>query len=57
MLAGTVGVPGLFDDISYQGEGVYSADGRSQTGFTTAGWSSGAAQVLWLASTTGERIE
>jgi hypothetical protein len=57
LLTGTVEVPGLAFPIEYQGEGVFSADGRTQTGFTTAGWSGRGGQTLWLATTTGERVE
>jgi hypothetical protein len=55
LLAGTVRIYGL-DPIDYQGEGVFSADGRTQTGFTTAGWS-GSGGSLWLATTTGQRVD
>lgn len=54
LLAGIVLVGGL-DPIDYAGEGVFSADGRTQTGFTTAGYSGGAS--LWLATTTGHRVD
>ena len=57
LLTGTVDIPGLALPIEYQGEGVFSADGRQQTGFTTAGWSTGGGQTLWLATTVGERVE
>jgi len=56
LLAGTVFVPGL-GAYEYQGEGVFSPDGRAQTGFTTAGVSGAGGTVLWLASTTGARVE
>jgi hypothetical protein len=56
-LAGTVEVPGL-GRYAYEGEGVFSADGRSTTGFTTAGWGApGAVQTLYLATTSGERVD
>ena len=32
-------------------------DGRTQTGFTTAGYGAGATPILWLASTTGQRVD
>ena len=54
-LAGTVNIPGLAP-IDYQGEGVFAADGRMQTGFTTAGWSASTGS-LWLATTTGHRVD
>jgi len=56
MLSGTVHVPGL-SPIDYEGEGVFSADGRSQTGFTTAGFSAGGFTAEWLASTVGTRVD
>jgi hypothetical protein len=56
MLSGTVEVPGLAP-IDYDGEGVFSADGRSQTGFTTAGFSGGGVTVEWLATTVGSRVD
>lgn len=56
MLSGTVHVPGLAP-IDYEGEGVFSADGRSQTGFTTAGFSAGGFTTEWLATTVGQRVD
>jgi hypothetical protein len=56
MLTGTVNVPGL-QPIDYEGEGVFSADGRSQTGFTTAGFSAGGFTAEWLATTVGHRVD
>ena len=56
MLSGTVHVPGLAP-IDYEGEGVFSADGRSQTGFTTAGFSAGGFTAEWLATTVGQRVD
>lgn len=56
MLSGTVYVPGL-EAIDYSGEGVFSADGRSQTGFTTAGFSAGGFTAEWLATTVGRRVD
>jgi hypothetical protein len=55
-LAGTVEVPGL-GDYGYAGEGVFSADGRGLTGFTTAGWGAGATFVQYLATTSGSRVD
>ena len=58
LLTGTVEITGLAFPIDYQGEGVFSADGRQQTGFTSAGWSTGGGQTLWwLATTAGERVD
>lgn len=53
-LAGTVQPPG-FASFAYSSEGVYAPDGQSLTGFSTAGFATG--QSLWLASTTGERVD
>ena len=56
MVSGVVEIPGL-DPIAYDGEGVFSADGRSSTGFTTAGYSGGGVEILWLASSVGHRVD
>jgi hypothetical protein len=56
LLAGTVEVPGL-SAIDYTGEGVFSADGRTQTGFTTAGYRGSGGASPWLATTTGQRVD
>lgn len=53
-LSGTVQPPG-FTTFAYSSEGVYAPDGQSMTGFSTAGFSAG--QSLWLASTTGSRVD
>lgn len=53
-LSGRVRPPG-FPEYVYSSEGVYAADGRSMTGFSTAGLSAG--ESLWLASTTGEKVD
>ena len=53
-LSGTVQPPG-FPVYVYASEGVYAADGRSLTGFSTAGLVTG--QSLWLASTTGSKVD
>jgi hypothetical protein len=53
-LSGTVQPPG-FPVYVYASEGVYAADGRSMTGFSTAGFATG--ESLWLASTTGAKID
>lgn len=56
-LAGTVQVPGV-GTYSYMGEGVFSADGRTMTGFTTAGWGvPGTGEVSFLATTAGSRAD
>jgi hypothetical protein len=52
-LSGTVQPPG-YTVYVYSSEGVYSPDGQSMTGFSTAGLTTG--QSLWLASTTGHRV-
>ena len=54
MLTGSVQPPG-FPVYVYMSEGVYSADGLSMTGFSTAGLSAG--ESLWLASTTGAKVD
>ena len=56
MLSGTVEVPGL-EPIDYTGEGSMAADGRSYTGFTTAGFSAGDYKQEWLATTVGQRVD
>jgi len=33
------------------------ADGRTQSGFTTAGFSASGSQSLWLATTVGHRVD
>ena len=53
-LSGTVQPPG-FPTYAYSSEGVYAPDGQSMTGFSTAGFSAG--ESLWLASTTGQRVD
>ena len=56
MLSGTVEIPGL-DPIDYTGEGWTSADGRTSTGFTTAGFSASGVKTEWLASTVSHRVD
>jgi hypothetical protein len=51
---GSVFVPG-FTTYYFAGEGVYSQDGQTMTGVTTAGFATG--QSLWLASTTGYKVD
>jgi hypothetical protein len=51
---GSVFVPG-FTTYYFAGEGVYSQDGQTMTGVTTAGFATG--QSLWLASTTGHKVD
>lgn len=56
-LAGTVEVPGL-GTYAYAGEGLFSADGRTTTGFTTAGWGTSANPLVsYLATTSGSRLD
>jgi hypothetical protein len=52
-LSGTV-QPAGFPVYVYSSEGVYSPDGQSMTGFSTAGLVSG--ESLFLASTSGHRV-
>jgi len=56
MLSGIVEIPDL-SPIEYHGEGVFSADGQSYTGFTTAGFSAGGNLTEWLSTTTGDRVD
>jgi hypothetical protein len=56
MLSGTVEIPGL-DPIDYSGEGSTSPDGRTSTGFTTAGFSASGVKTEWLASTVSHRVD